>query len=96
MGMVMRYMRNIPMSCGLTMLILQLGPCCNFFEIWKNLQLVVPKCCLSTLFKNTFFTCFLQGKSCCTIELKTPNETLPKKLLLQMDNYVKDNKKSIC
>jgi hypothetical protein len=48
--------------------------------------------------QNALFTCLLQGKSCCIIELKTPSESvgpklLPKKILLQMDNYVKDNKK---
>ncbi len=47
--------------------------------------------------KNTFFARFLQGKSCCTIELKTPSENvgpklLPTNFLLQIDNYVKDNK----
>ncbi len=46
---------------------------------------------------NALFTCLLQGKSWCTIELKTPSENkgpklLPKKFLLQMDNCVKDNK----
>jgi len=47
--------------------------------------------------QNALFTCFLQGKSCCIIELKTPSESVGPKLLLknfllQMDNYVKDNK----
>jgi hypothetical protein len=92
MVMALRDLCNIPISCGLMIPILQLGPCWDFFEFWKKLQLVGPKCCLSTIFKNTLFTCLLQGKSCGTIELKTPNETLPKNLLLQMDNYVKDNK----
>jgi hypothetical protein len=44
-----------------------------------------------------FFAHFLQGKSCCTCELKTTNQAigpkpLLKKLLLQMDNCVRDNK----
>jgi hypothetical protein len=47
--------------------------------------------------QNVFFACFLQGKFHCTIELKTPSESvgpelLPKKFLLQRDKYVKDNK----
>jgi hypothetical protein len=47
--------------------------------------------------QNALFAHLLQGKSCYTSELKTPSEsvgpkTLPKKLLLQMDNCVKDNK----
>ncbi len=55
------------------------------------------KSCLSTLYKNTFCACLLQGKSCCTYELKTPSQTigpkpLSKNLLLQMNNCVKDNK----
>ncbi len=44
-----------------------------------------------------FFACLLQGKSCYTIELKIPSESvgpepLSKNFLLQMDNCVKDNK----
>ncbi len=47
--------------------------------------------------QNALFTGLLQGKSCCIIELKTPSESvgpklLPNLFLLQMDNYVKDNK----
>jgi len=50
--------------------------------------------------QNVFFACLLQGKSFSTNELKTPSESvgpklLPKKFLLQMDNCVKDKKKSI-
>jgi hypothetical protein len=46
--------------------------------------------------ENALFASFLQGKSHCT-RLKTPNESvgpkpLPKIFLLQMDNYVRDNK----
>jgi hypothetical protein len=46
--------------------------------------------------QSTFFAHLLQGKSCYTTELKTPNESVgPKSLskcfLLQIDNYVKDN-----
>ncbi len=49
--------------------------------------------------QNAFFACLLQRKSHYTSELKTPNEVvgpkpLPKNLLLQIDNYVKDNKNS--
>jgi len=49
------------------------------------------------LSQNTFFAHFLQGKSCCTIELKAPSENvgpklLPINFLFQIDNYVKDNK----
>ncbi len=47
--MVMKDIHNIPMSCGLMIPILQLGPCCNFFELWKKLKLMSPKFCLSTL-----------------------------------------------
>jgi CO dehydrogenase nickel-insertion accessory protein CooC1 len=47
--------------------------------------------------QNVLFARLLQGKPCCTSELKTPSEVvgpkpLLKKLLLQMDNNVKDNK----
>ncbi len=46
---------------------------------------------------NALFTLLFQGKYWCIIEFKTPSESvgpklLPKKFLLQMDNYVKDNK----
>ncbi len=46
---------------------------------------------------NVFFACLLQGKLCYTSKLKTPSQVVsPKPLfelfLLQMDNYVKDNK----
>jgi len=46
---------------------------------------------------NSFFACMLQGKLCCISELCTPNQIvgskpLPRNLLLQMDNCVKDNK----
>jgi len=46
---------------------------------------------------NVFFACFLQGKLCYTSKLKTPSQVVgPKPLfelfLLQMDNYVKENK----
>jgi hypothetical protein len=46
---------------------------------------------------NSFFVFLLQGKLCCVRELCTlekivGTKPLPKKLLLQMDNYVKDNK----
>jgi hypothetical protein len=49
--------------------------------------------------QKAFFARLLQSKSHCTIELKTPNEVvgpkpLLKNLLLQIDNYVKDNKNS--
>jgi hypothetical protein len=49
---------------------------------------------------NAFLVHVLQGKSCCTCELKMPNSVvgpnhLSKKLLLQMDNCVKDNKINI-
>jgi hypothetical protein len=47
--------------------------------------------------QNTLFAHLLQGKSQCITKLKTPNASvgpkkLPKTLLLQMDNCVKDNK----
>jgi hypothetical protein len=47
--------------------------------------------------QNALFACLLQGKFCFTNELKTPSEivgpkSLPNFFLLQMDNYVKDNK----
>jgi len=47
--------------------------------------------------KNSFFACLLQGKLHCVCELCTPEkivsvELLPKNLLPQMDNYLKDNK----
>ncbi len=46
---------------------------------------------------NVFFACFLPGKLCYTSKLKTPSQVVgPKPLfqlfLLQMDNYVKENK----
>jgi hypothetical protein len=46
---------------------------------------------------NSLFAHLLQGKLHCVHELRTPDQTiglklLLKKLLLQMDNYVKDNK----
>jgi hypothetical protein len=85
-------MHNIPMNCGLMIPILQLGPCCDFLKLWKKLQLAGPKCCLSTLLKNVLFTRLLQGKSYCTTEFKTPNETLPNLFIFQMNNCVKDNK----
>ncbi len=47
--------------------------------------------------QNSFFARMLQGKSCYIHELRTLDpivclKLLPKKLLLQMDNCVKDNK----
>jgi len=47
--------------------------------------------------QNSFFAHMLQGKSCCIHELRTPNQIvgpkpLPRNLLLQMDDCVKDNK----
>jgi hypothetical protein len=47
--------------------------------------------------QNELFKRLLQAKSCCTSELKTPSEVvspkpLLRKLLLQMDKCVKDNK----
>jgi hypothetical protein len=49
--------------------------------------------------QNALFTRLLQGKSHYIIELKTSNESvdpklLPKFFLLQINNYVKDNKNS--
>jgi len=60
---------------------------------------VSPIFCLSTFPKTHSFAHLLQSKSHYTSELKTPNEVvgpkpLPKKLLFQIDNYVKDNKNS--
>ncbi len=47
--------------------------------------------------QNSFFACLLQGKSCCVCELCTLEKNvgakpLPRNLLLQMDNCMKDNK----
>ncbi len=47
--------------------------------------------------QNSFFACLLQGKSHCIRELHTlekivGTKPLSNNLLLQMDNYVKDNK----
>ncbi len=47
--------------------------------------------------QNSFFACLLQGKSCCICELCTLEKIvgakpLPRNLLLQMDNCMKDNK----
>jgi hypothetical protein len=46
--------------------------------------------------QNDFFEHLMQGSSWCLKALKVPKQVvgakpLPKKLLLQMDNYVKDN-----
>jgi hypothetical protein len=46
---------------------------------------------------NSFFAHLLQGKLCCVHELCTPKQIvgvkpLLRNLLLQMDNYMKDNK----
>jgi hypothetical protein len=37
--MVMKDIRNIPMSCGLMIAILQLGPCCGFLNFGKSSSL---------------------------------------------------------
>jgi hypothetical protein len=47
--------------------------------------------------QNSFFACFLQGNLHCVHESCTSKQIvgakpLPNKLLLQMDNYMKDNK----
>jgi hypothetical protein len=90
-------MCNIPMSCGLIMLILQLGPfvalskfgkviTCEFKNV---ISVSSPKCALCTSF----------ARKCFSInELKAPSErvcgpqSIAKKFLLQMDDCVKDNK----
>jgi hypothetical protein len=47
--------------------------------------------------QNSFFACLLQGKSCSICELRTLEKIvgvkpLPRNLLFQMDNNMKDNK----
>jgi hypothetical protein len=74
-----------------------LGSLLRLFQTWKKLQFVNKKSCFNMFYKNIFYERFLQGKSCCTDELKTPSQTispkpLSKTLLLQMNNCVKDNK----
>jgi hypothetical protein len=97
MVMAMRDMHNIPMSCGLIILILQLGPCCRLFQSLEKVLACESKMLFEHLPQNSLFARLLQSKFFSTSELKTPSESvgpklLPKMFLLQMDNYVKDNK----
>jgi hypothetical protein len=72
----------------------------SLLQILQTLE-KAPTCESKMLFEhppqNTLFANLFQGKSHCITKLKTPSESvgpklLPKKFLLQMDNYVKDNK----
>jgi hypothetical protein len=95
MVMVMKNMFNIPMSCGLMIPILQLGHCCNFFELWKKLQLVHPKCCLGISPKHMLPMSFAKQislyNSIKNTKWKCGPQIVVKFFWLQMDNYVKDN-----
>jgi hypothetical protein len=68
-----------------------------FFRTLEKTIVSKFKILFENLPHNAFFVDVLQGKSCCTCELKMPNwvvgpNDLLKNLLLQMDNCVKDNK----
>ncbi len=83
MVMVMRDMHNIPMSCGLMILILQLGPCCRLVQSLEKVLACGSKMLFEHPPQNALFACLLQDKSHCTSDLKTPNEAMGYKLLLE-------------
>jgi hypothetical protein len=84
MVMVMRDMHNIPMSCGLMILILQLGPCCRLVQSLEKVLACGSKMLFEHPPQNALFACLLQSKIFSTSELKTPSESVDPKLLPKM------------
>jgi hypothetical protein len=96
MGMGMKPLHNIQMNFGRTIQISQLDPFYICSVPWRKSLLVSPWFYLISTTK-CIFEQIMQRNFCCLLALKTLDKilgmkALPWKLLLKIDNCVKDNK----